>query len=108
MNPIQKAQQDQMAEMVKNQLISLIAPPTPISALGHVQNTLIENRNTLIRAEVDERFLKRQVHTEELGTKNDMEIALGNVQAKIKKLKATIAYLVEIETELTQAQEKTA
>lgn len=90
---------DKIGEMVKEHLIRLIAPPIPLSRLQHVRDSIIENRNGLIKAQLDERFLQRQILKPVVGTKSDLEIALGNIQSRIKKTEVTLEFLAEMEKE---------
>lgn len=102
--PTPQNQAEKQADQVRSALLSILQPSELITHAKHVQTSLIDNRNSLVRLEVDERFLQQQVHKQEVGTKTDLETALGNVQSRIKKIKATIKFLEEVESEYAKAE----
>jgi hypothetical protein len=70
-----------------------------LTHLDHVRNALVENRNSLVKLEIDERLLQREILKPTLASKDEVETQLAECQKKIKRIQGILEFLVEMETE---------
>ena len=84
------------------------ALPEVLTHVAHCEVELINNRNQLVKFEIDERLLQRQVLKPTVGTVADMQTKLGELQKKIKFCKEIIAFLEEMRVEYAKKAEQKA